>query len=620
MNLRPIGIVVALLVSTLALAQRPTENRGKQLRVASSLDLAQKSAARQDEQSVGQTTLLERGRGGQKRYESVTIDTLAFFPQISSAYGQRIIRPDNHFRRPSSTSGLEPGGITSMTAMAGPSRNAFFPGLGMTSFYPADPDIAVGPGHIVQVVNTTIAFFTKAGAMGFSAPATTFFSGVAETTFLFDPKVFYDDIAARFVVVMLELSTGMPSVGNVLFAVSDNSDPNGTWHTYAFDIVQKVQGMDFYMDYPGFGFNKDGYVVCGDMFNGPGTFTIGVKFITIPKAPTLTGSAVTITPFPDNTFDVLSAQMAEMHDPANGFLFGAARFLTNQALTRFYAFTDIGDSGLVSLVRQDFSTANSPQPISDADSTGGKVLKTVDDRIMTIRYRNSRLYYSHNHGVSSTIVGTRWSEFDMGTWPTSGSITELQAGNYTSGTLNYFMPAVNVNKHGDVSILFTGSSTSVTSDIVVAGRISSDPLGTMSAPTVMASAAGSAYSLIPPRWGDYFDVEVDPVDGETFWGTAMVVRGDNWWATHILSWTVSQTSFNAPGSSLWSRGFVQSGNLASLASDDDDYQVTRAGLTLFLGESPAQLIIDVVGPTGTILDFELSVIAKVDTPGLTQTV
>ena len=620
MKSRFTAIAVALLASTLTFAQRQDERQGKGqpvLRIASSDTLGQLQAGRKGKQQVdGQATPLLRGKAHQKPYESVTIDTLAFFPQISNSIVQKIIKPENRFRWPESTGSLAPGGTTSMTSRPGPGRGSFFPGQGMLGFFPADPDIAVGPGHIVQVVNTSVAFYTKAGAPTFTADLVTFFTGVAQTSFLYDPKVVYDDIADRYVIVVFELDFGGQGIGNLLFAVSDDSDPNGTWHTYAFDIKDRVQGMSFFPDYPGFGYNKDGYVVCANMINQPGTFTTGIKFLTIPKAPTLTGSAVTIQDFWDQSFIVFSAQMAEMHDPANAFVFGAARHLSDQALTRFIAFEDIDDSALAAGWLQDFPTANSPLPISNADSTGGKVLNTVDDRIMTMRYRNDRLYYSHNHGVSGTIVGTRWSEFDMGTWPTSGSVTELQAGNYTSGTLNYFMPAVNVNKHGDISILFTGSNTSVTSDIVVASRISSDPLGTMSAPTVMASAAGSAY--VWGRWGDYFDVEVDPVDGETFWGTAMVVRADNWWGTHIVSWTVSRTTMPAPGTSQWIRGFLQSGNLASLASDDGDYQVARAGLTLFAGEPPAQIIVNAVGPSGTVLDFELSVVAKVNTSGLSQ--
>ena len=597
MNLRLSGIAVALLASSLTVAQRPADRPGK-------------PSAEQ------QTTSLERVKGGQKRVQGVTIDTLSFFPQISTVMGQKIIKPENPSVGMGLTGPALPGGSTSMTSRPGPTVGPRFPGVGMTGWVPADPDVAVGPAHIVQVVNTTIAFYTKTGTQTFATGSSSFFSGVAQVSTQFDPRVMYDRIAGRFVIVILEQDGSPTRISNFLFAVSDNSDPNGTWFTYRFDGKTGSGGTQAWADYPGMGYNKDGYVLNANTFTFTSGSFQGIEFITIPKAPVLTGSAVTTTKFIDTAAG--TAQMAETVDPTNGFVFGAARRFTNS--TRFYAVGSIG--GTPTLVFSDVTVTTAAVPPNTATSTGGKVFDTVGAGIFTAIWRAGSLYLSYNV-ANGSLTGVRWTELNTGTWPTSGTITEVQAGNYLSGSLNYYVPAINVNQYGDVSILFTGSNTSVTSDIVVATRLASDPLNTMSAPTVMAVATGSAYQA-PPRptggayWGDYFGIDVDPTDDETFWGTAMVVRGDNWWNTHIVSWSVSQTTLHVPGSSNWTRGFLQSGNNASLASDDGDYQVTRAGLTLFLGESPAQLVIDAVGPTGTILDFELSVVAKVNTPGLSQ--
>lgn len=594
MNLRLSGIAVALLASSLSLAQRPVQTPGKR-------------------QALLQTTPLERVKGGQKRAKAVTIDTRAFFPQISTGIGQKIISPENPTRYLGLTGSTLPGGTTSMTSRLGPALGPKFPGLFFRGPVPADPDVAVGPAHIVQVVNTEIAFYLKDGTQQFAAFSTSFFSGVQQTTGHFDPKVMYDRIADRFVIVFLEQQGAPMRISNFLFAVSDNSNPNGTWHTYAFDGKVGAGGSQAWADYPGFGYNKDGYVMNSNMFTFAGNSFAGIEFITIPKAPVLTGSAVTFTKFTDLT-GVGSAQMAETVDPVNGFVFGAARTATN--VTRIYAAGSIG--GTPTLVSSDVAVTNAAVPPGTAPSTNGVLLDTVGTRIFTAIWRGGSLYLSYNV-ANAGRTGVRWTELNTGNWPTSGSVMEVQAGNFTSGTLHYFLPAINVNQHGDVSILFTGSNTSVTSDIVVATRLASDPLGTMSAPTVMASATGANYVTF--RWGDYFGIDVDPADDETFWGTAMVVNntpGFNTWDTHIVSWTVSQRTFNVPTAFQWTRGFIQSGNLASLASDDGNYMAALGGLTLFLGEAPAQLIVDAVGPSGTILDFELSVVAKANTPGLSQ--
>ena len=54
-----------------------------------------------------------------------------------------------------------------VTVTPGPRALPKFPGVGWTSIYPADPDVAAGPNHLVQVVNSQIAFFTRTGAVQF---------------------------------------------------------------------------------------------------------------------------------------------------------------------------------------------------------------------------------------------------------------------------------------------------------------------------------------------------------------------------------------------------------------------------------------------------------------------
>ena len=120
--------------------------------------------------------------------------------------------------------------------------------------------------------------------------------------------------------------------------------------------------------------------------------------------------------------------------------------------------------------------------------------------------------------------------------------------------------------------------------------------------------------------GRLFGIDVDPVDGETFWGTAMTVSATGWWETHIVPFTVSKTWPVAPAAYNWVRGGWQSGGVASLMFDDGDYNVAKAGLVLFPNEPPAQIVVDSVAPVGQVLGLSVSIVAKVNTPGLSQRV
>lgn len=68
------------------------------------------------------------------------------------------------------------------------------------------------------------------------------------------------------------------------------------------------------------------------------------------------------------------------------------------------------------------------------------------------------------------------------------------------------------------------------------------------------------------------------------------------------------------------RGFLTGGGLPELTTSDDQYLTVSAGITLFAGESPAQIVLDGTSPCEdpTQIRFELE--AGVSTPGLLQTV
>ncbi len=539
--------------------------------------------------------------------------TYSIFPPISTTIGQKGFRP----RNPQITSDEPQGPIPEVQSIfsgaPGPNAGPHFPGIGATGWVPPDPDMAVGPNHVVQVVNATIAFFTKGGTMQFQQGATTFLNSVRQTNFLFDPKVVYDRLAQRFVVIFLDEDDGT-AVSNVLFAVSDDSDPNGIWFLYRFDVSQVIGGIDSWLDYPGLGYNKDGYVVCGNMFGFAGGNPGTSKYLVIPKIPVLTGAPATTNSF-TNTGP--SPQAADVVDPVKDTVFAASRLgaPANGALTRFFAFRNLG--GIPTMTFTDIAVTNATWVLSlNAQSTSGRFLDALEGRILTATWRNGKMYLSYPFNQGGGFVGTRWAEYDTGSWPVSGTITELQAGNYTSGTLHQFMPAVNVNKHGDVSILFTQSSTAVTANMAVAGRVFSDDPNSMGASTVLVTSPGNNYTA--GRWGDYFGIDVDPVDDETFWGTAMVVAASNNWETHIMSWNVSKTWPVAPASFLWLRGVPQSGNVASLTNDDGNYNVAKAGAVLFPTEPPAQIQVEAIAPTGQVLNIDIRAIAMVNTPGLSQ--
>ena len=63
---------------------------------------------------------------------------------------------------------------------------------------------------------------------------------------------------------------------------------------------------------------------------------------------------------------------------------------------------------------------------------------------------------------------------------------------------------------------------------------------------------------------------------------------------------------------------MESGDLADLFDSDDSYVVARAGFTLFLGESPLQMIVEGTAATGSPLELGFLLESRINTPGISQ--
>lgn len=540
--------------------------------------------------------------------KSSPINTESFFPQISNVIVTRPITVFHESPIPQQDgpkSNLVAGGLLSETrAMAG----GFFPGIGQSGLTPGDPDIAVGPNHIVEVINSQIGFYSKTGTQQFQQSSATFFSGMGATSFQFDPKVFYDRVHGRFVIVFLEKQNS-PNVSKLLVAVSDDNNPNGTWFRYRLESLMVISGINYWLDYPGFGYNKDAFVVSGNMFRFSGSGFGGIQFIVMPSAPMLTGAAVSVTSLSDSSGS--TAQIAEMIDPTNPHVFAIAR--RSSTTVRVYSIENGG--GTPTLVFSNVTVPSNSGPAGDAESTNSQFLDTIDSRIYNASFRGGSIVAAHNY-EGTNFVSSRWYEVAVNNWPTSGSPTLVQSGSINSTTVNQFCPAINKNSTGKIAANFTTSSTTITANMTVTGRRPTDPLGTMGAPITIEGSVGNNYSQ--GRWGDYYGVDVDPVDDVTFWGVHMLVAANNSWFTVIHSWTIPGVVDSAPTAYSWTRGVPWSGNLASLASSDANYLVARAGPVILPGDPPVQLEVDSIAPSSVIYGIDLTIVANVNTPGLTQ--
>jgi hypothetical protein len=212
----------------------------------------------------------------------------------------------------------------------------------------------------------------------------------------------------------------------------------------------------------------------------------------------------------------------------------------------------------------------------------------------------------------------------MGTWPTSGTPTVAQQGNITLNSGQWaYMPAISMNSFGDVSVIYTRSSSAIFGDLVVSTRTATDPAGQMSAPTLIRSSLAANPFF---RWGDYFTVCIDPTDDATFWGNGEVIQANGNWATEISSWTVTTGGGGGGGGVDYDptaiaafMGVYSSGGVAEVTTSDNLFfdvdSVVNGGLGHF---AAAQVDYTIVEPAQAVSSLTLKIEANCD-PGVTAT-
>ena len=438
---------------------------------------------------------------------------------------------------PAGPMALESFEIGEITSLERAKPGLQFPTIGSTPWQPPDPSLAVGPNHIVVTVNMAVAFYTKDGVEQFSAPLNDtgnpgFFEDIGAGGFTFDPKCFYDHHAQRFFILALEVYS--PSESWITIAISDDADPNGVWHKYRTPSVISVGGSTYWVDYPGLGFDADGVYTTGNLFllDGSGGGFAGALFRFFDKAPLLTGSPATF--FDIRRGDAASVQVAQHFgdNPAAYFV-----SVENSSQMRVWSVRTPTTSPNIAFVNVNIPSFNGSNV--EAPNAGGQTVTTLPGRIMNAAWRNSSLLLAHTTNTGGRAVA-RWYEFDTGNWPASGPAPSLaQSGSVDAGPGGHtFFPAIYSNAVGDAAMVVARSSASQFVSMEATARKAADASGTMGA--LQRITIGNATAS--GRWGDYFDIAIDPNDDTTFW-----LIGERETTSGWQTWVSSLATVSCPG-------------------------------------------------------------------------
>ena len=444
---------------------------------------------------------------------------------------------------------------SSMTALNPASTSTNFEGVDVSTYnplvMPPDPNLAVGPNHVVQTVNIQMAIYSKSGVIepGFPKGTNllwTGFGGACETHNDGDPIVRYDRMADRWLVSQLTFDTSINNF-HVCLAVSKTGDPGGAYWLYDVDFGNRLQ------DYPKWAVWTDGYYMSSNSFLpfGGGYLGEGSNLCAWQRDKLLVGdtSAKVICVLTFFVSGFIPADWDGATPPPAG---SPAMFLNISSTSRLSMmrmtpdYVNTGSTAVTGPYNIAVDTFNRPctnggDCIPQKDTT--QLLASIGDRLMyRLAYRNfgSHESLTVNHSVATNgVVGVRWYEIR----DPFGTPAVYQQGTFAPDLNHRWMGSVAMDKNGNLAVGYSKSGPTMNPEIYFTGRAASDPLNTLGTETLLYSGGGSQYGNHPAanRWGDYSSIETDPVDDCTFWFTTEYIPSDG-----IFNWRTRIASFKFP--------------------------------------------------------------------------
>ena len=433
------------------------------------------------------------------------------------------------------------------------------------------PDVAgaVGPNHIVETLNYSIAVYEKStGTLLARGRPDSFWNaalargggGSVGFQSSYAPRVVYDPTSSRWFVTYDD--GGGDQSGRILLGVSDTDNPLAEtsdgligWKGYQIDGDPSAQPDRRWSDFPTLGVDRDSLTISTNLLDIANHGVIeprGIAVYSIPKSDLLQ-SMPTLANRSEFTFAkpaALGNSSTALHGvinfgPADGRAalfaanprFGLQRWdLTGTAESRAGAATL---SSPINIPIGPFQAPLAAEQPGDVQSlyNGGGPFTGIDGTIVDDLARlGASLVQQDNHawGVYAAKAGersgVRWFEVDL----TTSAI--VQSGTISDPALDLIHPSIAVNQFGDAVIGFTASGeTLYPSAYAVVGDTKG---GVTTFGSLLELKRGVSTYLARDsqgrnRWGNYSTTVVDPSNPLHFWTFQEFASGNNGWGVQI---------------------------------------------------------------------------------------
>lgn len=281
-----------------------------------------------------------------------------------------------------------------------PTLEATYPGNTSGSGTPLDNHIAISKGgKVVAVQNSNFGVYNTNGQQLQQKSLGTLSQGLGLNNTKYDPRVIYDPIHDRFIIVYLNGSSASSS--RVIVGFSATNDPTGSWYMYALvgNLKDNVTVLeDVWTDYPAIGISTEELFITGNLFTNSGE----AKGAGIWQIPLLEGySGATLNPviYVTTYFSLVPVTGAtQPYGPDMYFIrnnIGNGNHIHVHYLTNSEA-----NGGVLNNPVTLPSSLNYNMP-PDAPQKGTSLkLSTNDNRIQSAYFENNIIVYAFNTGLN----------------------------------------------------------------------------------------------------------------------------------------------------------------------------------------------------------------------------
>ena len=527
-------------------------------------------------QSLGKTTLSRIALKGTSSlgaasatYNSVSILNSA--PQVDLVGARKASVSGSQSASPAALSVPMPA----LNAISTGSPSVNFPGLTTVDnaiangfvVTPPDQGLCAGHGYVMEAINLTLAVYSNSGArLTTPESVNTFFNANPKSTFLSDPRCYYDAPTQRWFISMINVLDSYTGRSNIVLAVSQTSDPSGAFNIYSIDTTDDgLNGTPAdsscstsepcFGDQPTLGADANGIYVTTNEFNlVTGAFN-GAQVYALSKSGLESGSIPTVVhignlPLAEGL--AYSIQPASSPDLSSEQAPGVEYFLSALdffgTLDNRVALWALSNTGSLSSTSPSVTLSNQilnsevygqpypvvqkpgPYPLGQSLGEPEEYIDAGDDRMQNAVYASGHLWAGLNTIVyDGANINTGIAYFDVKPSMSGNSVSgKLQGQGYIAINGNSVIyPGTGVTADGAAAVSFTVAGPGYYASAAYAHITPSHATG------VNIVAAGQApqddFSGYPEfggggvaRWGDY---SWGVADGSSLWFATEFIPG-----------------------------------------------------------------------------------------------